>query len=268
MRIPHFANWAPEVHTFCPLTSHSSPSRSARHCSPARSDPAPGSENSWHQTSCPLTIIGRNRAHCSSVPWSMIAGPAIITPMPLGGPTAPTDALAACTRLASCESSPRPNQRSGHVGNPQPLRARTCHQSPSDISGSQASWNQCSADRASGIGALIPCLLRRAASTVRDGSNDETIEHVMESVTCIDFTSMIPRRRGQRESPCPHHGGGHPSAGESPVLGGRSERCLIQRELAPQRRPPIAPDHGHRPSGIQPLGVDGRGCQVSADRRS
>ena len=33
-----------EVHTFCPLTTYSSPSRTARVRSDGRSDPAPGSE--------------------------------------------------------------------------------------------------------------------------------------------------------------------------------------------------------------------------------
>ena len=36
----------PEVHTFCPFTTHSSPSRSARVCRLATSEPAPGSEKS------------------------------------------------------------------------------------------------------------------------------------------------------------------------------------------------------------------------------
>ncbi len=37
------AIWPSEVHTFWPLTIHSSPSRTARAFSPARSEPAPGS---------------------------------------------------------------------------------------------------------------------------------------------------------------------------------------------------------------------------------
>ena len=46
------------VHTFCPLSTHSSPSRSARVESPATSDPAPGSLNSWHQIS---SLVKRGR---------------------------------------------------------------------------------------------------------------------------------------------------------------------------------------------------------------
>ena len=117
MRIPHLENWAPEVHTFWPLTTHSSPSRSARAWSPARSEPAPGSENSWHQTSLPVTMFGRNRGHCSSVPWSMMVGPAIITPMPLGGPDGPdrgpscVDLLGLVAAQAPAEPAFRPGRK-------------------------------------------------------------------------------------------------------------------------------------------------------------
>ena len=41
--------WAPDVHTFWPVITHSSPSRSALVCRLARSLPAPGSENSWQR---------------------------------------------------------------------------------------------------------------------------------------------------------------------------------------------------------------------------
>ena len=40
-RIPNLAMWAKLVHTFWPLITHSSPSRTARVVSDARSEPAP-----------------------------------------------------------------------------------------------------------------------------------------------------------------------------------------------------------------------------------
>ena len=43
-RMPRSDSSAPDVHTFWPVTTHSSPSSSARVVSPARSEPAPGSE--------------------------------------------------------------------------------------------------------------------------------------------------------------------------------------------------------------------------------
>ncbi len=56
---PMSENWAPDVHTFCPVTIHSSPSRSAFVWIPARSEPAIGSENSWHPTRSPRYIARR-----------------------------------------------------------------------------------------------------------------------------------------------------------------------------------------------------------------
>ncbi len=56
MSMPKSATWPSEVHTFCPLTIHSSPSLTARQVKPARSLPAPGSLKSWHQASWPVTM--------------------------------------------------------------------------------------------------------------------------------------------------------------------------------------------------------------------
>ena len=65
-RIPHSLCCAFDVHTFCPLTTNSSPSRTARVCSDARSEPASGSLKSWHHSSSPRSIGARNRACWSS----------------------------------------------------------------------------------------------------------------------------------------------------------------------------------------------------------
>ena len=53
-RSPKRERCASVVQTFWPFTTHSSPSRTARMASPATSEPAPGSLNSWHQTSSPV----------------------------------------------------------------------------------------------------------------------------------------------------------------------------------------------------------------------
>ncbi len=50
---------APDVHTFWPVMTHSSPSRSALVCSEARSEPAPGSLKSWQPTRSPRYIFVR-----------------------------------------------------------------------------------------------------------------------------------------------------------------------------------------------------------------
>ncbi len=57
MTAPKSECCAPVVHTFCPLTTNSSPSRSARICSEATSLPAPGSENSCDQISSPRSAL-------------------------------------------------------------------------------------------------------------------------------------------------------------------------------------------------------------------
>ena len=83
---PKSERWAHVVHTFWPVSTHSSPSRSARVASEARSEPAPGSLNSWHHTSSLRTIGGRNRSRCSSVPWANSAGAARLSPSGLSRP--------------------------------------------------------------------------------------------------------------------------------------------------------------------------------------
>ena len=47
----HLAWWAIVVHTFWPVTIHSSPLRTAFVFSEARSEPDCGSEKPWHQIS-------------------------------------------------------------------------------------------------------------------------------------------------------------------------------------------------------------------------
>jgi hypothetical protein len=50
------------VQVFCPLTTYSSPSRTAVVRSEARSEPASGSENPWHHQMSRAAVGGRNRA--------------------------------------------------------------------------------------------------------------------------------------------------------------------------------------------------------------
>ena len=75
--IPQRARSGEEVHTFWPVTTHSSPSRSARVARLARSEPAPGSLKSWHHSSSPRSIGARNRSFCASVPCARMVGPAM-----------------------------------------------------------------------------------------------------------------------------------------------------------------------------------------------
>ena len=60
--ISPMSEYAPDVQTFWPVISHSSPSRSALVCRLARSDPAPGSEKSWRR-------CHRGTSPAGSGPW-------------------------------------------------------------------------------------------------------------------------------------------------------------------------------------------------------
>ena len=82
-RIAQRASCAMDVQTFWPLTTQSSPSRTARVASAARSEPAPGSQNSWHQTSSPVHSGRSQRCFCSSVPNPRMVGAAMPSPMPM-----------------------------------------------------------------------------------------------------------------------------------------------------------------------------------------
>ena len=68
------------VHTFWPLTTKWSPSRTARVWRFARSEPALGSEKPWHQSSSAVRIRGRKRACWAGVPYFMSVGPSMESP--------------------------------------------------------------------------------------------------------------------------------------------------------------------------------------------
>ena len=58
---PMSENWAPEVHTFWPFTTHSSPSRTARGLERGQVGPHAGSLNNWQADDVPpvhLTEVG------------------------------------------------------------------------------------------------------------------------------------------------------------------------------------------------------------------
>ena len=66
------------VQIFCPVTTRSSPSITARVCRPPRSEPAFGSEKPWHQTTSPRRIFGRWNAFCSSLPQAIKRRAAVV----------------------------------------------------------------------------------------------------------------------------------------------------------------------------------------------
>ena len=102
------ATWPPLVQTFWPLTIHSSPSFTALQLSPARSLPAPGSLNSWHQACCPVTMGSTYSSICSCVPCTAIVGAANSMPSPPGAATAPYRTMRWPTAMASWRDKPLP----------------------------------------------------------------------------------------------------------------------------------------------------------------
>ena len=69
--------WPSVVQVFWPLTTQSSPSLTAVVRSPARSEPASGSEKPCDQKMSMLAVLGRNSFFCSSVPNCAMTGPII-----------------------------------------------------------------------------------------------------------------------------------------------------------------------------------------------
>ena len=73
------------VQVFWPLTTYSSPSRTAVVFSDARSEPALGSEKPWHHQMSRLAVLGRNRCFSSSLPKVAITGPTMAALKASGG---------------------------------------------------------------------------------------------------------------------------------------------------------------------------------------
>src|SRR3954452_7841913 len=140
--IPYSAWWALVFQTFWPLTTHSSPSRTAWVVSPARSEPLPGSENSWHHVASPVAVGRSRRDFRSSEPCSRIVGAARPMPLPPAVPTAPTRRNSVSTTSLAAAGRPRPYHSFGQAGQPHPESTRISRRSASDRSGSQLDASQ------------------------------------------------------------------------------------------------------------------------------
>ena len=115
-----WAYCAPDVQIFCPLITKSSPSRTARVCSDARSEPEPGSLNPWHHCTSPERMRPRCSFFWSSLPWTISVGPTIETPMP---PTGGTRFSANSSFMMNCcmTERPAPPYSLGQAGAIQPF---------------------------------------------------------------------------------------------------------------------------------------------------
>ena len=117
------------VQIFCPLTTNSSPSTTARVFNPARSLPASGSLNPWHHTVSPRRMRGRWKAFCSVVARAISVGPPWLTPTkhaPIHG--APASAYSSNQINCRMVDRPRPPYSFGHEMPAQPPSYWTrCH---------------------------------------------------------------------------------------------------------------------------------------------
>ena len=128
---PMSARCAHELHTLAPFSTHVSPSRVARVCTPARSDPATGSEKNWHHSSSPASIRGRCRRLKSSDAWASITcahTPNVVPPaMPKLGSAYPApssrNARSCATERPWPPNSDRPRD-TGEAGFEQPTLLR------------------------------------------------------------------------------------------------------------------------------------------------
>ena len=116
----HFEYCAPLVQTFCPVTRQPSPSGTARVLSAARSEPASGSENPWHQISSPERIGPRNRSFCSSVPQTISVGPPSRMPSTLAASGARARPSSSKKIADSVSVAPRPPCSTGQWTAAQP----------------------------------------------------------------------------------------------------------------------------------------------------
>ena len=107
-QMPQLARCALEVHTFWPVNFQPPSVRTALVRNAARSDPAPGSLNSWHQYTSPVRVPGMNRSICSGVPACRMVG-AAHQPIEISGRTTP--ALLSSSSITSCSpgDAARPN---------------------------------------------------------------------------------------------------------------------------------------------------------------
>ena len=79
------AYWPSVVQVFWPLTTHSSPSRTAVVRSEARSEPASGSEKPWHHQMSRFAVFGRNAPSAPASRTSAITGPTMLALNASGG---------------------------------------------------------------------------------------------------------------------------------------------------------------------------------------
>src|SRR5437588_6316312 len=139
-QIPHRAWVAYDVHTFWPLSSQPSSVATAFVVNEARSEPAPGSLNSWHQISSAVRIFVSHRSFCSAVPYASKVGPARLRPTRLTSCGARARAYSALKIATWTGEAPRPPYSSGQwMPTHRCLASLACQRRPQSTSSSKVS---------------------------------------------------------------------------------------------------------------------------------
>src|ERR1700738_3602369 len=115
---PHFEYCAPVVQIFWPVIRQPPSTLVAFVVRLARSEPAPGSENSWHQIISPRNVGGRKRCFCSSVPNATTDGTSHVAIPRVGRRTCPA-ANSCWMMICSIGDADRPHGL-GRCGDTQP----------------------------------------------------------------------------------------------------------------------------------------------------
>ena len=242
---PYAACWAFVVHTFWPDRRQLPSSwRRARVWIPARSEPAAGSENSWHHTSSAASIGPRWRCFWSSSPWAMIVGPSIPTPITSKIPSTPARPISWLTTTWCSGPRPWPPYSAGQVTAARPASASLrCHSR-------RAATTTCSSP--SRVGASAACSASQARTRVAVlGQLGRVVEVHMRTVSDSTGRSASSVRRRCARSPT------FPATVER-LLTGERERERVGGRAARRVRPPL-PRAPRRP----PVPAPARG-----DRRS
>ena len=179
-------SWAPEVHTFCPLTTKSSPSRTAVVRRPARSEPAPGSLIPSDAVISPRKIGTAHRCFCSGEPNA--SSDAAMIPTPCGLQDWVTRLRDSSSRCTNCCRSValRPPNSGGLPGNSHPWsNCSRCQRR--DHSG------MCAVDRDRSVASASGgrCSSRKATNSARKAST-----------LCIKRQLHVAPSRRHRRSRC------------------------------------------------------------------
>ncbi len=162
-QMPQSASLAMVVHTFWPVSDQPPSTRSARVASDARSEPAPGSENSWHHVSSWRSDGAMNCSCWAAVPWAMRVGSTHPATCRCGRRM---PAARNSSSITSCSSGPDPRPHgSGQWGQIQPWSARRVFQRDRSSAAMAATAARTASRWASAAAGRSSCSVRRVPAT-------------------------------------------------------------------------------------------------------